>query len=73
MFGPLFDDSMASPCRKSVPFCGAKHMWKSNAPKTKGFEPLFDDSMAPRCQEQQQPEQLGKQQQQQQQQEQEQR
>ena len=40
--GPLFDDSIAIPCRKSARCCGAKHIWKSNVPKTEGFEPLFD-------------------------------
>ena len=40
--GPLFDDSIAIPCRKSARCRGAKHVWKSNVPKTEGFEPLFD-------------------------------
>ena len=29
MFGPLFDDQIVLPCRKSARRCGAKHIWKS--------------------------------------------
>ena len=35
---PLFDDSMAIPCRRNARRCGAKHVWKSNVPKSWGFE-----------------------------------
>ena len=41
MFGPRLDDSIAIPCPKSARRCGAKHTWKSNVPKTEGFEPLL--------------------------------
>ena len=28
-------------CRKSARHCGAKHIWRSNASRTEGFEPLL--------------------------------